>query len=87
MILGLSIMSLSIILLGGSGFRLLRMVDINLGAAAILAILVMITGIGMGISLPASNNACIELMPDKDRNNYRSSRNVSVSWSKLLESH
>ncbi len=65
MILGLSIMSLSIILLGGLGFRLLRMIDINLGAAEILAILVMITGIGMGISLPASNNACIELMPDR----------------------
>ena len=65
MILGLSIMSLSIIFLGGSGFRPLRMVDINLGAAEILGILVMITGIGMGISLPASNNACIELMPER----------------------
>ena len=25
----------------------------------------MFIGIGMGIALPASNNACIELMPDK----------------------
>ena len=65
MILGLSVMSFAIILLAGPGFPLLRMVDIHLGAAKILAILVMIAGIGMGISLPASNNACIELMPDR----------------------
>lgn len=25
----------------------------------------MVTGIGMGVALPASNNACIELMPEK----------------------
>jgi MFS family permease len=65
MIVGLSIMSLSIILLGGPGFWLLRMIDIKLGAASILAFLVMIAGVGMGICLPASNNACIELMPDR----------------------
>jgi MFS family permease len=36
-----------------------------LGVAEILAILMMVTGIGIGIALPASNNACIELMPEK----------------------
>jgi EmrB/QacA subfamily drug resistance transporter len=65
MVLGLSIIALSTILLAGQGFQLLKMLDINLGAAGILAILMMVTGIGLGIALPASNNACIELMPDK----------------------
>ena len=65
MVLGLIIISLSTILLGSQGFRLLELVGINIGVAGILAILVMITGIGIGIALPASNNACIELMPDK----------------------
>jgi sugar phosphate permease len=27
--------------------------------------LILVTGIGLGIALPASNNACIELMPSK----------------------
>jgi len=65
MVLGLIITSLSTILLGGQGFQLVRMIGIHLGVAEILAILTMFTGIGMGIALPASNNACIELMPEK----------------------
>jgi EmrB/QacA subfamily drug resistance transporter len=65
MVLGLTIISLSTILLGGQGFQLLRMVGIRLGVAEILAVLVMVTGIGVGIAIPASNNACIELMPEK----------------------
>jgi EmrB/QacA subfamily drug resistance transporter len=65
MVLGLIIISLSTILLGGQGFQLLRMIGIHLGVAEILAILIMVTGIGIGIALPASNNACIELMPEK----------------------
>jgi EmrB/QacA subfamily drug resistance transporter len=65
MVLGLIIISLSTILLGGQGFQLLRMIGIHLGVAEILAVLIMVTGIGIGIALPASNNACIELMPEK----------------------
>jgi EmrB/QacA subfamily drug resistance transporter len=65
MVLGSSIMFFSTILLGGQGLWLLRMIGVNLGVVETLAILVMITGIGMGIALPASNNACIELMPEK----------------------
>jgi MFS family permease len=38
---------------------------IHFGIAEILAFLIMLSGIGMGIALPASNNACIELMPEK----------------------
>ena len=65
MVLGLIIISFSIVLLGDQGFQLLRMIGIHLGVAGILAALMMVTGIGMGIALPASNNACIELMPEK----------------------
>ena len=65
MVLGLSIVSLSIILLDSQGLQFLRMIGIHLGVAEILAFLIMATGIGMGIALPASNNACIELMPEK----------------------
>jgi MFS family permease len=65
MVLGLIIISLSTVLLSGQGFQLLRMIGIHLGVAGILAVLMMVTGIGIGIALPASNNACIELMPEK----------------------
>jgi EmrB/QacA subfamily drug resistance transporter len=65
MVLGLSIISLSTILLGGQGLQLLRRIGTHLGVAEILTILIMVTGIGIGIALPASNNACIELMPEK----------------------
>jgi EmrB/QacA subfamily drug resistance transporter len=65
MVSGLSIMSISTMLLGGKGLQLLRMMNTDLGVAEILAVLIMVAGIGIGIALPASNNACIELMPDK----------------------
>ena len=65
MILGLTVISLSTILLGGQGLQLLRKMGAHWGVAEILAILIMFTGIGIGIALPASNNACIELMPEK----------------------
>ena len=38
---------------------------IRWGAAKTLSFLILIAGIGMGIMFPATNNACIELMPDK----------------------
>ena len=64
MLLGLLIISLATILLG-QGLQLWRMIGIHLGIAEILAFLVLVSGIGVGIALPASNNACIELMPEK----------------------
>jgi MFS family permease len=64
MVLGLSIISLATILLG-QGLQLWRMIGINLGIREILAFIVLVSGIGVGIALPASNNACIELMPEK----------------------
>ncbi len=64
MLSGLIIISFSTILLGGPGIQLMPMMGIHLGIAGTLALLIMVSGIGMGIALPASNNACIELMPD-----------------------
>jgi len=64
-VLGSSLISLSIILLAGQGFQLLRFPAIHLEVAEIVAILVLLNGIGIGIVLPPSNNACIELMPEK----------------------
>ncbi len=65
MIWGLVIMSFSTILLGEHGMDLMREIGIHFGTAGTLSLLIMITGIGIGISLPASNNAVIELMPSK----------------------
>jgi EmrB/QacA subfamily drug resistance transporter len=65
MVSGLTIISLSTILLGGQRLPLLNMPGTHLGVAEILALLMLFTGIGIGIALPASNNACIELMPEK----------------------
>ena len=64
MVLGVSIMSLATILLG-LGPQLWRMVGIHFGIAENLALIVMLSGVGIGIFYPASNNACIELMPEK----------------------
>ena len=65
MIWGVNIMALATLLLADQGFRVPRMLGIHWGAAETLAVLIMLTGIGLGIALPASNNACIELMPAK----------------------
>jgi MFS family permease len=64
MVLGLTIISFVTLLLSLK-VQLWRMVGIHLGIPEILAFLMMLSGIGMGIALPASNNACIELMPEK----------------------
>jgi EmrB/QacA subfamily drug resistance transporter len=64
MVLGLIIISFTTILLG-QGLQLWRMIGIHLEIAEILSFLVLVSGIGVGIALPASNNACIELMPEK----------------------
>jgi MFS family permease len=64
-VLGVILVSLSTILLGDQGFWLFRVLGIHMGATESLLILIMVTGIGLGILFPASNNACIELMPEK----------------------
>lgn len=65
MVWGLSIMAVTTLLLADERFWVPHMLGIHWGAAEMLAVLIMLTGIGLGIALPASNNACIELMPAK----------------------
>ncbi len=65
MLVGMILICTSTVLLGEEGVQTLSLWFIHLGGAGVLAVLIMVTGIGMGILLPASNNACIELMPEK----------------------
>ena len=64
MVLGLIVLSITTILLD-QGFQPLRMIGTHFGVVESLVFIVMLSGIGMGIVFPASNNACIELMPEK----------------------
>ena len=64
MVLGLIIISLSTILLG-QGLLLWKMMGFHSGMVEILSFFLLLSGIGAGIANPASNNACIELMPEK----------------------
>jgi len=65
MVVGLILISFSTLLMTDQGFRLLWALGVHFGVMEMLALLIMVTGIGMGIALPASNNACIELMPER----------------------
>jgi len=64
MVLGLIVISLTTFLLD-QGVQLLRVIGIPFGIVETIISIVMLSGIGMGFIFPASNNACIELMPDK----------------------
>ena len=64
MVFGVTIVSLSTILLGQEPW-LSGLMGIHLGIAEILSFLVLVSGVGAGVANPASNNACIELMPEK----------------------
>ncbi len=64
MIVGMIVISISTVLFS-QGLPFWRSLGVQLGIAEILALLAMVTGIGMGITFPAANNACIELMPEK----------------------
>jgi Na+/melibiose symporter-like transporter len=64
MVLGLSIVSFATILLVPS-LDLWRTIGVRLDLVAILSVLLLVAGIGTGMALPASNNACIELMPER----------------------
>ena len=65
MVWGLCILAVSTLLLGDTEFQLWRGLPLAWSAAERLSLLILVTGIGLGIALPASNNACIELMPSK----------------------
>jgi EmrB/QacA subfamily drug resistance transporter len=64
MIWGICVGSITTIALG-QGLLISGWVDGIIGKVAFLALLMLVSGIGMGIMMPPSNNACIELMPDK----------------------
>jgi MFS family permease len=64
MVAGLSIIAAATILLAPA-WQPWSVMGIRPGIVEILSLLVMVSGIGAGIALPASNNACIELMPER----------------------
>lgn len=65
MILGLLITVLASLWMADEEFRLFQWFGIHLGVVQSLLILITVNGIAAGILLPPSNNACIELMPDR----------------------
>jgi len=64
MLFGTGIMVLSLFLLGieSTGINLL---GIHLSGTMILLTIMFLSGVGMGVTAPAANNACIELMPNR----------------------
>lgn len=57
-------MVLGLLLIGGSSLAL-AIPGGAPGGTGFLVLIMVIWGLGMGIAMPASNNACIELMPDR----------------------
>ncbi len=47
------------------GFFFWNFMSLHWSSAAVLSGMLLISGIGMGLAFPASNNACIELMPER----------------------
>jgi len=64
MVLGLIVISLTTFFLD-QGFHFFRVIGSQFGIVETIIFILLLFGIGMGFIFPASNNACIELMPDK----------------------
>jgi EmrB/QacA subfamily drug resistance transporter len=64
MIWGMIIASITTVVLG-QGLPSSNVVDLIGGKVIFLASVLLIAGIGVGMMMPPSNNACIELMPEK----------------------
>jgi EmrB/QacA subfamily drug resistance transporter len=64
MIIGIVIISGTLIILS-RGFHDLSLAGIGLHSMVLLATLVALVGVGMGIANPASNNAALDLIPEK----------------------
>lgn len=62
-IVGLSIVALSVFLLAPG--PLWRIAGARFSAVQILSVLILLSGLGMGMTFPAANNACIELLPQR----------------------
>ncbi len=64
MIIGLIIISLSLFLLS-QGYHDVAILGLGFHNLVLLALLVMLGGVGMGIANPAANNAALDLIPEK----------------------
>jgi MFS family permease len=64
MLFGTSTLALTLILLGFQ-FTSATFWRIHVNSTWLLGIVMFISGVGMGATAPAANNACIELMPDR----------------------
>jgi MFS family permease len=64
MIIGLVFISVSLFLLS-RGYHDVSILGAGLHNLALLALLIMLSGIGMGIANPAANNAALDLIPEK----------------------
>jgi MFS family permease len=64
MVSGTAIMLASLSLLAVE-FKGINLLGVQLGSTALMAGITFLLGIGTGIVLPAANNACIELMPNR----------------------
>ena len=64
MVWGLAIVSCATLLLA-PGLLLWGMTGLRWGVVELLSLLILASGIAAGITNPAANNACIELMPEK----------------------
>ena len=64
MVLGMGIISVTVLLLGEAP-GLWSAIGFPIGIAESVALTLLFLGVGCGTAFPASNNACIELMPDK----------------------
>jgi EmrB/QacA subfamily drug resistance transporter len=65
MLWGIGTLAAGTFLLADIPFWVPRTLGIQAGAPALLAAESLLLGLGMGIASPASNNACIELMPSR----------------------
>ncbi len=64
MALGIGIIGLALFLVG-QGWGELVLAGVRLGAFGLLALEMALAGLGMGLAAPASNNAVLDLMPER----------------------
>lgn len=64
MLIGTGAVVLSLLIIGAAT-PVTRLLGIQLNGIVFLSVLMFITGLGMGMTSPAANNACIDLMPSR----------------------
>jgi MFS family permease len=65
MLWGVTVMGAATALLGDQHFYWASALGMHWGVVETLSAVILLLGIAMGVALPASNNACIELMPSR----------------------